>query len=271
MRQPATHQTLQITEHGNLLDIEYQWVGSQDPQAPLLVFLHEGLGSIKHWSFWPEELASFLGCRGLLYSRPGYGQSTPRDPNEDLPVNYLHREAQQRLPAVLAALGLADERPILFGHSDGGSIALLNAAMENSAASAIICVAPHINVEPFMHHGLEHCINWYDSGDLRQRLARYHQDVDGTFKPWSRAWSSPYFQKNWNIERDVKHIQCPTLLIQGDEDEYSSLHQIYGVQCLVPHAQALVLAGVRHSPHFEQPDRLKKRCLRFLQDMGLLD
>lgn len=269
MRQPATHHTLQIIENGKPLNIEYQWVGSPDPQAPLLVFLHEGLGSITHWSFWPEELASVLGCRGLLYSRPGYGHSTPRNPNDDLPITYLHHEAEQRLPAVLAALGLADEQPILFGHSDGGTIALLNAAMPTSKARAIICVAPHINVEPFMHHGLEHCINWYESGDLRQRLARYHQDVDGTFKPWSRAWCSDSF-KNWNIESEVAAIRCPTLLIQGDLDEYSSLHQIYGIQRLVPHAQAMVLAGARHSPHFERPERLQARCLRFLRDHDLL-
>lgn len=253
-----------ISDGGQTFTIEYQWVGSANPDAPLLIFLHEGLGSVSHWGSWPDYLATHLQCRGLVYSRVGYGQSTPRDSHDALETDYLHSEAQVRLPALLHALGLQHKQPIVFGHSDGATIALLYAAMANSPVKAAIVVAPHINVEDLTQRSVAESADWYLNKGLKQRLARYHTDVDSTFWNWCNAWSSERF-KDWNIEAELEHIQCPLLLVQGDEDEYASLEQVYGVQRRVPHAELMIMPRVRHVPHIERPEVLRDACATFIQ------
>lgn len=136
-----------ISAHGLRFDLEYRWIEPRRRDRPLLVFLHEGLGSVAMWRDFPDRLCAGAACRGLVYSRRGYGQSTPRPPGERWPVDFMHREAGEVLPALLHALDLQEERPLLFGHSDGGSIALLYAAMYPEKTAGIVVAAPHIFVE----------------------------------------------------------------------------------------------------------------------------
>lgn len=239
--------------NGRERDIEYQWVGVNSPLAPLIIFLHEGLGSITHWQSWPDQLCQALGYRGLLYSRYAYGNSTPRPENEIWQGNYLHIEAQQALPALLKALDIT-ETFTLLGHSDGGTIALLYAAEPNNQAKNLIVLAPHIYIEPMSTTGVQQAIKWYKSGDLRQRLSRYHANVDSAFWGWANVWGDINYQGVWNIEKEITTIQCPVLAIQGTDDEYASLAQIYDIQKHVPQTELCVLDACRHSPYIDMPD-----------------
>lgn len=248
----ATHPTIQIQRAGQPVHIEYQWIDAPDTQAPLLIFLHEGLGSISTWRDWPRQVCQQLGCRGLVTSRYGYGQSTPRTPDEPRDLQYLHQEAEQDLPAVLDALGLAQERPFLYGHSDGGSIALLYAAAFPERVAAIAVAAPHIFVEDMTVQGIHVANEAYRTTNMKQRLGRHHRDPDSVFFSWSDTWLTPAF-RDWNIEADVANIQCPVLAIQGKQDEYGTLEQIRGIQRLTRHTDLLVLDDCRHVPHRDQP------------------
>lgn len=249
--------------HGKDRSIEYQWVGVEDPQAPLMIFLHEGLGSVTHWQQWPERLCQALGYRGLIYSRYAYGNSSPRPADDVWQGDYLHIEAQQALPALLDALNI-NEPFHLFGHSDGGTIALLYAALPQNLASSIIILAPHIYIEPMSTAAVQKAIEWYQSGDLKQRLARYHADADSAFWGWAGVWGNEKHLGVWNIEKDIQSIQCPVLAIQGTEDEYASLAQIYDIQKHVPHTEVHSLDNCRHSPHIEMPEQVIKLVQAFL-------
>ena len=169
--------------------IEFTWIGNerQDRRArPLIVFLHEGLGSAAMWKDFPRVLCDAGNTRGLVYSRPGYGRSTPRTPGERWDVDYMHRQANEVLPALLVAAGIdaMASPPWLYGHSDGGSIALLHAAKFPRAVAGVIAVAPHIFVEDLSVSSIEAARRAYLETDLRERLARYHDDVDFTFWRW---------------------------------------------------------------------------------------
>lgn len=247
------------------LRLEYQWVGLPDSDAPLMVFLHEGLGSVQHWQRWPHDLCTQLGLKGLVYSRYGYGNSTQRPLEEKWGEHYLHQEAQQVLPAFLKQLGI--NTPIyLFGHSDGGTIALLYATMPDTLAQAIIVLAPHINVEPDSITALQQTIKWYEQGDLKTRLARFHANPDSAFWGWARVWSDKNIITRWNIEKEIGAIRCPILAIQGTEDDYATLAQIEGIKQRVPHTKLLALPFCRHSPHIEMPEEVTAATQQFLID-----
>jgi len=171
----------QVDWSGRPIRIEYEWVGAGDA---VMVFLHEGLGSLAMWRDFPARLASALGMRGLAYSRPGYGRSTPREARERWQGDYLHRQAFEVLPALLDELGI-DAPAWLFGHSDGASIALLFAARSPSRTAGVIAMAPHVFVEPVALEGIERAREAYRAGALRDRLARYHDDVDSAFWGWN--------------------------------------------------------------------------------------
>ena len=237
--------------------IEHQWIAREKRKAPLMVFLHEGLGSLAMWKDFPEQLCTSLGCRGLVYSRPGYGRSTPRDANETWGLDFMHRQAHEVLPALLRALDVdaADQTPWLFGHSDGGSIALLYAARFPAGIGGAIVVAPHILVEELSVASIEQARMAYLETDLRERLARYHDDPDSAFWGWNRIWLHPPFKK-WAIEPEIGTITCPLLAVQGVDDEYGTLEQIRGIVRVVPHTQLLELADCGHSPHRDQTDTL---------------
>jgi pimeloyl-ACP methyl ester carboxylesterase len=225
------------------------------------VFLHEGLGSRSMWRDFPQRLCAAAQCRGLVYSRPGYGKSS--GPTErQRGADYLHRQAHEVLPRLLDALRI--DAPVwLFGHSDGGSIALLFGAHDPKRVAGLVAVAPHIFVEDVTLHGVAAARETYRSSDQRARLGRHHADPDGVFWSWNDIWLAPHF-RDWNIERDIEAIACPVLAIQGLDDEYATLEQIHGIARRVPQAQTLELPACGHSPHRDQPDALIAAVARFM-------
>jgi pimeloyl-ACP methyl ester carboxylesterase len=250
-----------IEWHGRPVRIEHAWVGGAPSHSPLVVFLHEGLGSVATWRDFPEAFCRRHGLRGLVYSRFGYGRSTPRPPAERFAVDFMHREAWQALPALLDALGI--RRPWLFGHSDGGSIALLHAA--RFAVAGLVVEAPHIFVEDVSIASIAAARTAYETTDLRQRLARYHDDVDSAFRGWNDVWLDPAFRA-WNIEAELDTITCPLLAAQGEGDEYGTLEQIRGIARRVAHARLLELPDCGHSPHRDQPERMSAAAGSFITE-----
>jgi pimeloyl-ACP methyl ester carboxylesterase len=235
--------------------------------GPLLVFLHEGLGSVSMWRDFPQQLCGRLGARGLVYSRPGYGRSTPRAHTERWGVDFMHRQAHEVLPALLQALGV--QEPIwLLGHSDGGSIALLYAARHGAFGAApplagTIVLAPHILVEEVSVRSIEQARQAYLHTDLRQRLARHHDDPDSAFWGWNEVWLDPAF-RGWSIEAELQHIKVPVLAVQGVDDEYGTLEQIRGIARRVPQTELLELPACGHSPHRDQPQALMEVVAGFV-------
>ena len=251
---------------GRPVRIEYQWLDSERPDAPVIVFLHEGLGSVAMWRDFPARLCEAAGARGLVYSRPGYGRSTPRPTDELWQPDFMHRQAREVLPALLQALGIdpARDELWLFGHSDGGSIALLYAAALPDRLQGAIVLAPHIMVEDISVTSIQQARQAYQATDLRQRLARYHDDPDSAFWGWNRTWLAPAFRA-WSIEQEVAAIRCPLLAVQGVDDEYGTLEQIHGIARRVPQAQLLELPQCGHSPHKDQPDAVLARASAFMR------
>jgi pimeloyl-ACP methyl ester carboxylesterase len=250
-----------IDWQGRAVRIEHQWLNANLAEAPLLVFLHEGLGSLAMWRDFPQQLCNALGVRGLVYSRPGYGQSTPRDADEHWAPDFMHRQANEVLPALLQALNVT-QAPWLLGHSDGGSIALLYASRHRTAG--VMVMAPHIRVEEVSVQSIAKAKAAYENTDLRERLSRYHSDVDSAFWGWNRIWLAPEF-RNWSIETELSTLTCPVLAIQGIQDEYGTLAQIRDIQRHVAHTQLLELADCGHAPHRDQPQTLTQACLTFFQ------
>lgn len=259
---------VQIRSMGRSIDIEYQWISPERRDRDLIIFLHEGLGSVSMWRDWPERVCAATGYRGLVYSRYGYGRSTPRPRDEQRPVEYLHIQAADALPALCKALGIEHERPILYGHSDGGSIALLYAAMFPNAVRAIAVAAPHIFVEDVTLDGIRKALDLYRTTDFPARLARHHIDGDSVFHAWTDVWLSPAF-RSWNIEAFLDDITCPVLAIQGIDDEYGTLEQIRGIARRVPGTRLLELPDCGHSPHRDQPGAVIEALCSFLAETGV--
>ena len=247
--------------------IEHGWIGARDTALPLVVFLHEGLGSLSLWKDFPERLCAAAGCRGLVYSRPGYGRSTPRHAEEAWGVDFLHRQAHEVLPALLVALGIDAERdpPWLFGHSDGASIALLYAAAWQQRLAGAVLLAPHIVVEDLAVASIAQARQAYLQTDLRERLAKHHDDPDSAFWGWNDIWLHPPF-KQWSIEEDIATIRCPVLAVQGLDDEYGTLEQIRGIARRVPQTRLLELPDCGHSPQRDKPDAVIAAFTAFLQE-----
>ena len=230
--------------------------------APL-VFLHEGLGSVAMWRDWPDRLCAAAGRAGVVYSRRGYGRSAPVPDVRGggrLTPDYMHREAWGVLPALLARLGI--ERPVLVGHSDGGTIALLHASRH--PVSACVVLAPHVIVEDVSVASIAQAREAYASG-LRERLARYHEDVDVAFWQWNDIWLSDEF-RNFDIRDDCRHITAPLLAIQGEDDPYGTMAQIDDIAASAPQTRLLKLPGCGHSPHKDQPEAVIEAIRAFLAD-----
>jgi pimeloyl-ACP methyl ester carboxylesterase len=231
--------------------------------SPLLVFLHEGLGSLAMWKDFPARLCRACSVRGLVYSRPGYGRSTPRPAGHALAPDFMHRQAHELLPALLAALAIT-EPVVLFGHSDGGSIALLYAAFFPQAVRGLVVMAPHILVEPVSIESIRSARSAWATTDLPQKLARYHDDVESAFRGWNDIWLHPEFA-TWNIEAEIAPITGPLLAIQGIDDEYGTLAQIRGIARRVPQTRLLELPDCGHSPHRDQPEAVIEAVGSFLK------
>jgi pimeloyl-ACP methyl ester carboxylesterase len=256
-----------ISLQGREIELEFEWIAPERVDAPLIVFLHEGLGSAAMWDDWPAALCEVTGCRGLVYSRYGYGGSTRRPENEPWPVDYLEQEAQEALPALLSALELdaSCERPILFGHSDGGSIALLYAAAFPEAVEAIVVVAAHLFTDEIGTPRIRKMQENYAGSALRCKLASVHDFPDDVFQGWSQLWLSERFH-DWNIENCVSSITCPVLAVQGAQDQYGTLGQLDEVAARAPNATRVVLEHCGHFPHVEQPAALAAAVERFLNE-----
>jgi len=243
------------------IKLEYQWVGVKQSAYPVIVFLHEGLGSISLWKDFPEAFCRRHGLTGLMFSRYGYGLSTPRPTEEQWPVSFMHEQAHEVLPAFFSQLGIT--RPWLFGHSDGGSIALLYASRFSQQLSGVIVAAPHIFVEDITIKSIRAVRDVYLTQDLRTKLGHHHGDVDSAFWGWNNIWLDPAFGA-WNIEQELTTITCPILAIQGEDDEYGSLEQIHGIARKIPAAQITILPQCKHSAHRDQPDMLSKAVAHFI-------
>jgi pimeloyl-ACP methyl ester carboxylesterase len=252
---------------GRRVRVEHAWIARARHDAPLLVFLHEGLGSVAMWKDFPRLLCDAAGCRGLVYSRPGYGRSTPRAAGKAWGPDFMHRQAQELLPALLRALEVdtAAQPPWLFGHSDGGSIALLYAAANPLRVAGAIVVAPHILVEELSVTSIAKAREAYLGADLRRRLSRYHDDPDSAFWGWNDIWLHPSFRP-WTIEAELAAITCPLLAVQGLDDEYGTLEQIRGIARRAPQTELVELARCGHSPHRDQPAALIAAVTRFMHD-----
>lgn len=251
---------------GEPVRIEYTWVGAELNSRPLLVFLHEGLGSVSMWRDFPARLCAEMGCRGLVYSRPGYGRSAFLSATYDWAPDYMHREARDTLPAVLQALKVnSAEQPLwLVGHSDGGSIALIYAAYHADRVAGLVVLAPHIMVEDLTVRSIEQARRAYQDGALRSGLSRHHDDPDATFWRWNQIWLSQKF-RDWSIESELGTIRCPVLALQGVDDPYGTLEQVHGIRRRVPKTRVVELAGCAHSPHRDQPKRLIAEVISFIR------
>ena len=240
--------------------LEYRWVGPRPNAAPTLVLLHEGLGCVGLWGDFPEQLATATGLGVFLYSRAGYGASStialPR------PINYMDPEAKAVLPRVLQAIGF--QRGLLIGHSDGASIATIYAgSTEDHRISGLVLIAPHFFAEEMGLAAIAQAKVAFESGDLRQRLARWHQNVDAAFKGWNGAWLDPGFRA-WDITDALAYIRVPVAIIQGVDDQYGTQRQIAVAeeQCYCP-VEVTLLDGVQHAPQRESPDRVAQVIAEF--------
>lgn len=241
--------------------LEYEWIGGGEPT---LVFLHEGLGSIRQWRDFPAQVTSATGCRALLYNRYGYGNSDvlaePR-----VTVRFMHDEALVALPELLGKLKV--DSPVLVGHSDGASIALIYAGADHPVRGLAL-MAPHVFVEEVGIRSIERARQQFETTDLPQRLGRYHRDARRTFYLWNDAWLDPQF-RHWNIEECLASVCVPVLAIQGVDDEYGTMAQLRSIRERVKGpCELLELAGCGHSPHRDQPVAVLEALARFIRALA---
>jgi pimeloyl-ACP methyl ester carboxylesterase len=231
---------------------------------PSCVFLHEGLGSVALWKDWPQRVCESLDCEGWVFSRRGYGQSegiadvrgTGR-----LRANYMHHEALVVLPDLLVALNI--QNPLLIGHSDGGTIALIHAS-EHPVGGCVV-MAPHVMVEDISIKAISQARDNFDK--LRPRLAAFHKDVDVAFWQWNDVWLSDNF-RSFDIRPLLHKIQAPLLAIQGIDDPYGTMAQIDEIAAQVPHTQRVKLSQCGHSPHKDQPEQVLQALKYFSSSLG---
>lgn len=243
----ASVKTETHTVNGVALEVVRWLPETGEASLPALILLHEGLGSVSLWRDFPLLLADRLGCEVIAYSRAGYGQSDP----VILPrsTRYMHDEAFDVLPQLIKSLGVP--RPVLLGHSDGGSIALICSGGTDVELAGMIVMAPHIKVEKITVDSIAKAkIAWQET-DLPERLGKHHADVDSAFKGWNDIWLEPEFLQ-WNIECFLSKIKVPVLAVQGEDDEYGSMTQIDGIKSQAPQTKLLKLEKCRHSPHKDQ-------------------
>jgi pimeloyl-ACP methyl ester carboxylesterase len=228
--------------------IKLEWrliVGGVD-HAPL-VFLHEGLGCTALWRDFPDKLARRLQARALVYSRQGYGKSDPI-PGPRAP-SFLAQEARDVLPKVLAMAGI--RRPLIIGHGDGASIALLHAALPDADVAGLVLIAPYVFVEEQMRSHIERLRRRYGRTDLKERLAKYHDHVDDAFLGWAHAWLDPTF-RHWSADGQIRSIKAPMLLVQGLKDPFGTVAHIERISALAAgNVERLVLPQAEHAPHYD--------------------
>jgi pimeloyl-ACP methyl ester carboxylesterase len=239
--------------------LETLWIEPTDKDCPAIVMLHEGLGSVALWKDFPQLLASRTGCGVLVYSRYGLGNSDRL--LEKRPVKFMHHEGEVVLPELLDKLNIT--RPILLGHSDGGSIAIIFAGKYPERPRALVLEAPHVFVEDLSVASIAQAKVAYLTTDLPWKLGRYHQHVDATFWGWNDIWLDPQFRA-WNIEEYLPAIRCPVLCIQGEDDEYGTIAQVKAIQARVPATEIVMPPNCKHSPHRDQPEATLEKMVEFV-------
>jgi pimeloyl-ACP methyl ester carboxylesterase len=231
--------------------LEYRMIGPRPATAPTLVMLHEGLGSAGQWGDFPERLAATTGAGVFVFSRAGYGRSSPV--SLPRPLTYMHEEALEVLPKLLDLIGF--RRGLLVGHSDGASIATIyTGSVQDHRVRGLALIAPHFFVEDVGVAAIAQAREAYKTTDLREKLKRWHADVDNAFRGWNDAWLDPEF-RNWDIREMLAYIRVPVLIVQGGDDQYGTERQIEVAQeeCYCPVETAL-LSNARHSPHKDAPE-----------------
>jgi pimeloyl-ACP methyl ester carboxylesterase len=244
------------------LRLEYRMIGPRPDAAPTIVMLHEGLGSVALWGGFPEKLAAATGAGVFLYSRAGYGKSSPGA----LPrtVRFMHEEATDVLPRVLNAIGF--QRGFLFGHSDGASIAAIYAgSVQDHRVRGLVLIAPHFFTEEMGVAEIERARAAFAAGPLRQKLERWHADVDCAFRSWSEPWLDPAFRQ-WDITESLAYIRVPVLIVQGESDQYGTLKQLDVAkdECFCP-VETAILPGIHHDPCREAPEQTLRIAADFIR------
>ncbi len=225
-----------------------------------LVFLHDSLGCIELWRDFPAKLASSANCNYLIYDRQGYGKSAEFS-YANRSINYLEDEADL-LYELLTKLNISN--PILYGHSDGGSIALIAASKYNSFIKAVVTEGAHVFVEDITLKGINNAKQQYLTTDLKSRLEKYHAEkTDAMFSAWVDTWTSHEFQ-NWNIEHFLSNIECPVLVIQGDKDEFGSLAQVKSITRQTKYSEEFIVPDSTHNPHKENPELLIIKIAQYI-------
>jgi pimeloyl-ACP methyl ester carboxylesterase len=232
------------------MQLEYRMIGPRPDQAPIIVMLHEGLGCVGLWGDFPEKLAAATGAGVFVYSRAGYGRSSPvKLPR---PLGFMHEEAQAVLPRLLDRIGF--RRGLLLGHSDGASIVTIySGSVQDHRVRGLILIAPHFFTEDMGIAEIARAKQSYATTDLREKLARWHADVDIAFRGWNEAWLDPDFRK-WNITEELAYVRVPILIVQGEKDQYGTARQVEVArqECSCP-VEVALLPDVRHSPHRDAP------------------
>ena len=249
--------------------LAYEWIGTGLDKrhahgSPTLVFLHEGLGSIRQWRDFPAKLAAASGCRALVYDRYGYGQSEVlAEPRRN--VRFMHDEALGALPELLKELNVSN--PVLVGHSDGASIALIHAGAGH-ALRGVLAMAPHVYIEPICISSIRKVSAEFEASDLAARLGRYHRDARKTFYGWADVWLDPHFER-WDIRDDyLPQVRCPVLAIQGYDDEYGTMAQLDEIaQRVAGPCELLKLENCGHAPFRDQPETVLVKGTHFVRSL----
>jgi pimeloyl-ACP methyl ester carboxylesterase len=248
----------QVRAAGRLLNYERM---DGDAGKPALVFLHEGLGSIRQWRDFPQKVVQATGCAAIIYDRYGHGQSDVLQERRRT-IQFMHDEALRGLPELLEALDVVN--PILIGHSDGASIALIHAGA-GFPVRKVVAMAPHVFIEPICLSSIKKATEAFEMTDLPQKLSRYHADARKTFYGWADVWLDPEFE-GWDIRGDyLPNITCPVLGIQGHEDEYGTMAQLDEIARRVKGpCELLKLDNCGHAPFRDQPHQVLEKIVSFV-------
>jgi pimeloyl-ACP methyl ester carboxylesterase len=262
-----------LSDHGHLsidnASLEYRMIGPRPGDAPTIVMLHEGLGSVTTWGEFPDRLAERSGCGVFVYARAGYGNSSPVPLPR--PLDYMQREAAETLPGLLDAINFT--QGLLLGHSDGASIAAYYAGThQDHRVNGIVLIAPHFFTEPGGLAEIANIKTLFETSDLRTKLARHHADVDVAFRGWSEAWLDPRFASDFDLTSALAYIRVPILVIQGADDRYGTLAQVRVTEeeCYCP-VETLVLPGCGHTPQREKPQDTLDAIAAFSERLFYID
>ena len=231
---------------------------------PTIIFLHESLGCIELWRDFPQKLGEITNCNVLVYDRLGYGKSNPfYNPQRD---NFYVEKEADILNELLDKWEI--DNAILFGHSDGGSIALITAAKYPTKISGIITEGAHVFVEEVSLNGIREAIHSYQTTDLKTKLEKYHGNkTEEMFWAWAKTWTTQEF-RTWNIENFLPSINCSALIIQGEDDEYGTLEQVESiVRQINGKSEKMIIPNVKHTPHKEIPELILNKSVEFIKQL----